>query len=724
MSPADLKEMEEATENAILDLHRPTSFSVRVNFDQELAHASLTATQRCVLASLVRTATLPRETLLSHLTDESLVDRWDCEAGNRVAAFAADQAALDPSTHALVEVMDWTGQDSIDQRQAEWTVRRIMEASWPFQAAETNGSSCRQPFHRAAPPGRLVSLLFLHLARVRSPSAQAVLWLAFCRELRRRWEERESLPNMVAADYTSPRSSTVGARATLAGQVDSAEPDPDDYHCLIGQKLQVFNLCLESVVASERRGREQFEKRRRFNSPEKIVDAIPNGVTRLTPHDASSNRSQSSNRSRDEFFDAFEGDGFFEPFDPGMGQNMATIAPPLRRGARCPVQGTSLANGDQLWAPYLQRPAPLTDDVISERRTMLLRQKAGKASTTIRQRLEVAHRLQRPKLLSDMRSFKAANPGAVFEDFVGWYGNPSDPLESYHEQSDVLGLHHGIPSAEPVVTKLDGGKAAEAIKALDQTRVFWAKTWEEADPLPADEQEALFDAESTVEMALDYLENIHPASLLCQVMAVNLATAYFVLESSAGDAIKVDVVGTALIRLRETVTHALQLLSLDVTGSVGVLFKEVSPSDSSSRSEKSVQDMMASIETIAACGRACDSLFEEEVIIARAVSLLHKLPGQYDFVGRILRGHEGAPVDVPDEMDRIIVLNTIHEQQKKLPSAGVDLKLRPAIREYFLQNLDDSSTCQLSVRYSDKGADAYGIDSGGLVLAVTKTSRD
>ena len=37
---------------------------------------------------------------------------------------------------------------------------------------------------------------------------------------------------------------------------------------------------------------------------------------------------------------------------------------------------------------------------------------------SIKSRIAIAQRLQKPKLLSDMSSFKAANHGAVFEDFV------------------------------------------------------------------------------------------------------------------------------------------------------------------------------------------------------------------------------------------------------------------------------------------------------------------
>ena len=40
-----------------------------------------------------------------------------------------------------------------------------------------------------------------------------------------------------------------------------------------------------------------------------------------------------------------------------------------RMGSRCPVEGQSIrSNGHQVFAPYLQRPLPLTDDLMAQRR--------------------------------------------------------------------------------------------------------------------------------------------------------------------------------------------------------------------------------------------------------------------------------------------------------------------------------------------------------------------
>ena len=772
MTAQDRQEMEDATESAILDPHRPTACFLKTFYDHSVAHATQAANQRCVLAALIRTATLPKDTQLTHLIDEQNLNQWDAAVGNRLAASLAKKSQMDRTTQALVAAMDWShaaAEDLIERWRAQEIVRQVLDASpalgFPsppdrvvaylvehdlhLDAADV-GTGEWKPLDKAAPPGRLLSLLFVHMARVRSPSSMVMVWVVFCQELRRRWDARESLPNMNYVPALDPpphgttrRCFSSGGRGSLAAQIHSSEPDPDDNHCLIGQKLQVFNLGLESVVTEEvRKGVQRLEQKERLDSNDDKDDEMDDGddddddltedegddqvlkspsrtllnasfvmtptaaqtllngsfvdgLTRLDVDDDRMNVDSPEGSSRS--------DNMSEFYDADEASSVA-FRDDERRGARCPVQGVMLVStGDQLYAPYLQRPYPLTDDVIMERRLVLSRQNTGKRSTIVQQRLEIAQRFQRPKLHSDMRSFKAANPGATFEDFVGWYGNPSDPLEDVYD-SEVL-EHVGDPNDSTKAEKLD--KAAEAIFALEQTRNFWTKTWDEADPLPAAEQESLFDADSTVEMALDYLENIHPTTLLCQVMAVNLSTAYFILSASAGACIRIRSVAATLGRLRETVDTALQLLAKEATGSTGP------------------PDAMASVETLTACGKACEAIASAEVIVSRAASLLHKLPQQYKLVEAITKLSEGAPLSLADdEAGRSTFLETVHEQQRQLPSAGVNLNLAPALREYLLQNTDDSTPCQLCVRYNDDGINVCdGAGRGGTIFALTKTTR-
>jgi Rab3 GTPase-activating protein catalytic subunit len=434
-----------------------------------------------------------------------------------------------------------------------------------------------------------------------------------------------------------------------------------------------------------------------------IIDGIPKvDRAKMNPEESSLSQSHISQ----EFFDAEEAGSIAS--SPLSDNPPSLHYQHRRRGARCPVLGASLvSNGDQLYAPYLMRPPPLTDDVVAEQRLVLARQTTGKASTTIRRRLEIIHRFQRPKLQSDMKSFKAANPGASFHDFIGWYGNPDPMLDL--GTSDMHEILNANPTDKVMVKKID--KGAEAIRALEYTREFWASTWEQVPATSAEEQELLFDAESTLEMVMDYLENIHPASLLSQVVAVNLAMSYFTLAVSAGEAAKIKSVQATLSRFREKVDAALFLLSRDAT------YIDHTP-------DSNGLEMMSSVESIAACTKACEALTEAEVVVARASSLLHKLPRQYKLVESMLKSKEGELVKIRLESERETILNTIHEQQKRLPSAGVIPKLTPAVREYLLQNVDESLPCQLCVRYGDAGLNACGVDKSGILLALRKVNSD
>jgi Rab3 GTPase-activating protein catalytic subunit len=428
-----------------------------------------------------------------------------------------------------------------------------------------------------------------------------------------------------------------------------------------------------------------------------------------------------------------------------MDLNKKSPNPQSRKGARCPVPGSSLVtNGDQTYAPYLQRPYPLTDDVIAERHMMLSRhyEPSRSSQNSVYKRLEISYRLQKPKLLSDMAAFKAANPGSIFQDFLYWYGNPGSPLDEYVDTrssnsggSTIGDLLLGRASTESVAVKLD--KAAEAIQMLNETREFWSRTWEEATPIPASEQKLLFDVTSTVEMALDFMENMHPAILVNQVMAVNLAVSYFTLINAAKD-VGVLKVGGPVQRvfqcLREKTEKALELLSGDATRSTS------SACNISHRNEGASN--FVSLGVISACDDACTALSEAEVVTARATSLLYKFPAQYALVESFLTNSPGEDISLTDENAQSQILQTIHKQQletKSKAKCGPADKLRtkagakPALREYVLRNLDDSCPCQLSVRVADDSAMLHrastkpsrtsaqtATSSGGMIVALTK----
>ena len=296
------------------------------------------------------------------------------------------------------------------------------------------------------------------------------------------------------------------------------------------------------------------------------------------------------------------------------------------------------------------------------------------------------------------------------------YGNPGNPLENF-DHSDLQRRPLEKTSLDSIGMELD--KESEAIKVLDDTRKFWEKTWKTAMPVAAAEQEALFDAGSTAEMTLDFLETIHPANLLCQVMAVNLAMAYFVLVVSAEDSVMVGMVRTSLVRFRENVCNALALLAQDATD------HEATRSQDGS-SERDSAFSTVSIESLAACSRACLSLSEAEVQVARAKSLLHKLPKQFKTVEKLMSQPNGSIIQIGENRTRRAILKSISQQQAK--SSGTErtdyvAEPTPTVREYVLRNNSEKQPCQLCVKYKDGGSDPDTDDGADIVLALSRTER-
>jgi len=878
LSKRDWAEMEESVEKTILDPGTPSRFCVQAYYDRETSVSTLAANQRCVLAALVRATTLPNETVLHHLTDANLVSRWDDAAGRRVAAKIAERSHVGTGTRKIIDAMDWSNavDEIISVREAEYVVHAVMNGSLTAGIPSSpegfrRENSFLSPFRKSAPWGRLLSVLFAHMARLRSLPSIALVWRVFCQELRRRWDERESLPNMQYVAGLDPHPldlkkqrcfSTIEPKASFSAFLNCSEPDPDDYNCLIGQKLQVLNLGIECIVTDElleNEAMEQFlgtgqlpsslnvdegtenltnppETRihstetylRRTNSSNQLKDcSTDNGKnstssekadygpptidrdmdfwvmdepTNYKDHDRNlsmnardemdfdyvapssndlggaednsgnypfegakpkqrkrkhnnfilegipmpwkaSKDNETSSEASDEsigstgtlsqvYFDAAEAGSIFS-----AKRGFITLDTVLdvqdsqrRPGARCPVADMAIySTGDQLYAPYLQRPHPLTDDVALQRRIMLsksdeVREKKG----ALKGRLELAHRLQRPKLMSDMSSFKAANPNCTIDDFTRWYGNPGSPFDDYNTD-DLISDEISVKSAfqESAAKKLD--KASEAMRVLVSTREFWSQCWEQSSPVPAAEQQPLFDHFSTVEMVIDYLEQLHPANLMNQVMAVNLSSAYFALASSAKATMKIGIVQLSLKRLRQKTEKALKLLSHDSLGNLSQIKDSLNGSSGSTVGTTSgmTSSIFASDQAIYACEDVCNALSVTETMIARATSLLHKFPNQYKLVSDLLRFADGSTLALTDRTGRSNFLNLVFNQQQKenkLLDPSKDKLPNPMLREYVFRNLDDENPCQLAVRFGDEVTNLdRGENEGGVLLALSKS---
>ncbi len=175
--------------------------------------------------------------------------------------------------------------------------------------------------------------------------------------------------------------------------------DPDHSYCLLHQKLQMINCCI-----GKRRAREGAKDLQR--SPHEKDEAM----------DVSEGNSETE---EEEFFDC---DDDREEDTPPKKKDL-----PLwdrnPEGRYKKFNNLRLLEHDApLYVPLCQDSAPMTEDQLAEQAEMLMQLGPDAEGSEVRARMQSA------SLLSDMESFKAANPGSVLGDFVRWY-SPRDWVE-------------------------------------------------------------------------------------------------------------------------------------------------------------------------------------------------------------------------------------------------------------------------------------------------------
>lgn len=155
---------------------------------------------------------------------------------------------------------------------------------------------------------------------------------------------------------------------------------PDQRTCLLNQKLQMLNCCIERKATRE--GKQ--------------------------PAPANPNIADDSSTDDEEFFDCADKDEEelnrrkYKPWNQPLG----------RLGKFEDLK--LIKTGDTLYIPVTQEPVPKTEDQLEEYTNILLNLGSDAQGSELRARMMSA------SLLSDMESFKAANPESVLEDFIRW----------------------------------------------------------------------------------------------------------------------------------------------------------------------------------------------------------------------------------------------------------------------------------------------------------------
>lgn len=242
---------------------------------------------------------------------------------------------------------------------------------------------------------------------------------------------------------------------------------PDLRTSLLHQKLQMLNCCIERKQARE-------------NSSVHFESA------------------EGSSTDEDEFFDCAD----LEEEAKKKAKHSLWNQPIGRLGKFNNLK--LLKTGDSLYIPITQEPVPKSEDQLEEDTNVLLKLGSDAQGSEMRAKMMSA------SLLSDMESFKAANPGSILEDFIRWY-SPRDWIEI--DELDEWGQKKGELSARMMIEDN-----------------FWVQTWKSAKPVPANRQKRLFDDTREAEKVLHFLDsrNISQISemlvpILCHAAIYKLA---------------------------------------------------------------------------------------------------------------------------------------------------------------------------------------------------------
>lgn len=216
-----------------------------------------------------------------------------------------------------------------------------------------------------------------------------------------------------------------------------------------------------------------------------------------------------------------------------------------RKGSAGVVPKMMLLNTFQeMHAPYTQDAPLMTEDMHEERLH---------AAEAFGNAIGLSGQLERDILCSDMSAFKAANPDAVFEDFIRWH-SPGEWLSE-----DKTDGNAGWPPK---------GKLSHR---MSQHGNVWRKIWNDALPLPVSEQKSLLDPVREGEKVLHYLETLRPQQLLEQMVCTAFKSSADILNKTMYGGFK--EMKTKMDRLYVTMASTLKsfLGNSDVNDLVGGL---------------------------------------------------------------------------------------------------------------------------------------------------------
>lgn len=272
-----------------------------------------------------------------------------------------------------------------------------------------------------------------------------------------------------------------------------------------------------------------------------------------------------------------------------------------------------------LYVPVTQEHPPQTEDQLEEQADIFSKLGDTKEGSKVRAKM------QSTSLLSDMESFKAANPGCVLEDFVRWY-SPRD---------------------------FDDGCLSQRMRIPGN---LWVTTWSSAKPVPAHRQKRLFDDTKEAEKVLHFLTNLKPAEITQLLLPMCVHESLLKLRTAA-ETMAACLTSLPLLCEQIEKRAANAFKSWKMCGSISNQFYAWSKDD-----KTKIEDLVRQIS------------FAEN-LVERAKSLQHKFKGVGDkdavdvFVRRVLEHPEVEIEEAGSGVQGCIVKMYFQAQQARLLEA-------------------------------------------------------
>ncbi|WVY93297.1 hypothetical protein V8G54_032385 [Vigna mungo] len=412
---------------------------------------------------------------------------------------------------------------------------------------------------KGAPLGSLFAQFCLHSLWFGNCNirAIAVLWIEFVREVRWCWEESQLLPRMptngsidlstclinqklqMASENRTPGSlkERVTSELLFTGYENNHVLYMSSTFLKQGSHVRMLAICIERKCQLNEEYQDCIGSLDQIDSMSEVL--IESQDESVVGDDSFSIQTSS---------DDFSGKVDRKLEDVQLSNDKET-SDLTRRGSAGIVDSMMLLKSHQsMHAPYTQEAPLMTEDMHEERL---------KAVEAFGDSFNFSAQLERDILTSDMSAFKAANPDAIFEDFIRWHSpgdweEYDDPEKSKSSSSSALDTKKSKDSWPPQ------GKLS---KRMSEHGNLWRKLWNSAPALPASEQKPLLDPNREGEKVLHYLETLQPHELLEQMVCTAFRAAADTLSQTSYGELK--QMETEMQQLYLTMASALRPLQVN-----------------------------------------------------------------------------------------------------------------------------------------------------------------